>query len=97
GVVELEGDAVAAQLRRRLLGEVEVEVADRDPGSAADQRLRGALADPAGTARDRYDLPRYRLDLLARHDRAPLRLRPVAPIIPQRRAGRGQAPSTAAA
>ena len=29
--------------------------------------VRRALADPAGAARDRHDLPRYRLDLLARH------------------------------
>ncbi len=45
----------------------EIEVADRDPGAAADQRRRRALADPTGAARDRDDLPRNRLDLLARH------------------------------
>ena len=56
GDVELEGDAAAAELGRGLLGEREVEVADRDPGAAADQRRRRRLADPAGSARDRDDL-----------------------------------------
>ena len=46
----------AAQLRRRLLGERQVEVADRDPAALADQRRRRRLADPAGAAGDRHDL-----------------------------------------
>ena len=48
---------LAAELGRRLLGERLVEVADRDPGALARQRGRGRLADPAGAARDRHDLP----------------------------------------
>ena len=46
----------AAELRRGLLGEGEVEVADRDAAAFADQRRRGRLADAAGAAGDRDDL-----------------------------------------
>ena len=48
GDVELERDRPAAELGRRLLGELLVEVADRDLGALAHQRGRGRLADPAG-------------------------------------------------
>jgi hypothetical protein len=68
GDVELEGDGIAAELGRGLLGEVGVDVADRDPGAAADQRLCRAAADSARPPGDRHRLPRYRLHLLARHD-----------------------------
>ena len=42
--------------RRGLLGQLEVEVADRDAAALADQRRRRRLADPPGTAGDRHDL-----------------------------------------
>ena len=51
GDVERQRDRAAAQLRRRLLGQRQVEVADRDAAALADQRRRRRLADPPGTAR----------------------------------------------
>jgi hypothetical protein len=43
-------------VRRGLLRQLEVEVADGDATSLADQRGRGRFADPAGTAGDRHHL-----------------------------------------
>ena len=54
--VELERDRVAADLRRRLLGEVGVEIADRDLRPLTHECLRGRPSDPSGAARDRNDL-----------------------------------------
>ena len=56
GDVELERDRVAAELGGGLLGQLAVEVADRDLRALAHQRPRGRLADPARAAGDRDDL-----------------------------------------
>ena len=54
--VELEADRLGPELGRGLVGELAVEVADRDLGPLARQRGRGRLADSTGAARDRHDL-----------------------------------------
>ncbi len=56
GDIELERERVAAELGRRLLGQLAVEVADRDLGALAHQRLSGGLADPPCAAGDRHYL-----------------------------------------
>ena len=56
GDVERQRDGAAAELRRGLLGQRQVEVADRDAAALADQRRRRRLADPPGAAGDRHDL-----------------------------------------
>jgi hypothetical protein len=56
GDIERQRDGAAAQLRRRLLRQLELEVADGDAASLRDQRRRRRLADPPRTAGDRHDL-----------------------------------------
>ena len=56
GDVERQRDRAAAQARGRLLGQRQVEVADRDAAALADQRRRRRLADPPGAPGDRHDL-----------------------------------------
>jgi hypothetical protein len=68
GHVERQGDRAAAQLSRRALGQLEIEVADRDAAALAHQCRRGRLADPPRTAGDRHDLATEGLPLLRHRD-----------------------------
>ncbi len=54
--------------RRRALGQLEVEVSDRDAAALADQCRRGRLADPPRAAGDRHDLATEGLPLLCHRD-----------------------------
>jgi hypothetical protein len=56
GDVEGKRDRAAPQLLRGLLGQLGIEVPDRDPATAPDQCRRRRLADPAGAAGDRDHL-----------------------------------------
>ena len=64
GDVERQGDRAAAEAGGRRLGQLQVEVADRDAAALADQRGGGCLADPPGSAGDRHDLASEVLPLL---------------------------------
>jgi hypothetical protein len=52
GQVARHGDGLAADLRRRLLGDVAVDVVDRDLGALGGEELRRRAADAAGRPGD---------------------------------------------
>src|SRR5205807_6909124 len=56
GHVQAQADGATADLAGHLLGEVRVEVADRQPRALAHEGLGGASPDAAGAAGDRDDL-----------------------------------------
>ena len=64
GHVERQRDRPAAQLRRRALGHLGVEVADRDLRALAHECDGRRAADAAGAARDRDHLAGERAGLL---------------------------------
>ena len=70
GDVERERDGAAAELLRRGLRGLEVEVADRDLHALAHERPGGRLADAAGAAGDERDLTDEDAGLLG-HGREP--------------------------
>ena len=64
GHVDADPEGVPAELGGHLVGEIAVEIADRDPGALTRQRLRRRVADAARPTGDRDDLVGQRARLL---------------------------------
>ena len=56
GHVDADAEGVPAELGGHLVGEIAVEIADRDPGALTRQRLSRRVADAARPTGDRDDL-----------------------------------------